>query len=266
MVDRNGGVCIACWMKKILRNCGWCGAEIMRFPVNHNTGKPIEFSFCNTNCKGEWQRENLKPLGVTKEWLVQKYEIEGLDCAEIGRLVRRDTKRVWEWLRDYNIPTRTRGTSTKKQWVQGNRVHPGGYAHSDATKTRIRQLALSDGRVPYLTKDGTHYMLGRNGPNHHGWQGGLTPEREAISRTQEWADAVKAVWARADAKCERCGSDHRAIDNRKADGFHIHHIAGFSRYPEKRCDIGNLVLLCRPCHHFVHSKKNLKKEFVYDGH
>ena len=214
-------------MKKILRNCAWCNAEIMRRPINHNTGKPIDFAFCDNRCKGDWQRENLKPEGVTKEWLVQKYEVENLDCAEIGRLVGLDTKRVWEWLKDYGIAIRPRGSSVAKQWARGDRkAH--GLPHSDETKERLRQIRLEDGHVPYLTKDGKHYMAGRTGESHHGWKGGLTPEREALYATQEWKDAVKAVWKRADAKCERCNRDHRKVDNRKVDGFHVHHIASLA--------------------------------------
>lgn len=251
-------------MKKVLRNCGWCGAEIMRRPFNHNTGKPIERSFCDTRCKGDWQRENQKPEGVTRDWLVQKYEVESLDCAEIGRLVGRDTKRVWEWLRDYGIAIRPRGSSVAKQWARGDRVQRAGTPHTEETRARLSAIAKADGRVPYLMSDGSHYMKGRRGPKHHGWQGGLTPEREALAGKPEWIAAVKAVWARANAKCERCGADHRAVDNRKADGFHVHHIAGFSRYPEKRCEVSNLALLCRPCHHFVHSKRNVIKEFIHD--
>ena len=245
-------------------NCAWCNTEIMRRPINQNTGKPILQSFCDTRCKGDWQRENQKPDGVSKDWLIQKYEIEGMDCAEIGRLVKRDTKRVWEWLRDYGIETRARGSSTAKQWARGDRIHNGGFPHTNESREKIRQARLKDGRVPYLTKDGTHYMKGRRGKDHHSWQGGLTPEREALAQTDEWKSAVKAVWARSDAKCERCGTDHRKVDNRKANGFHVHHITPF-RVKELRAEPTNLALLCRPCHHFVHSKKNADKEFIRDG-
>lgn len=244
-------------------NCAWCNTAIMRKPFNHNTGKQIAQSFCDTRCKGDWQRENLKPEGVTRDWLVQKYEVENLDCAEIGRLVKRDTKRVWEWIRDYGIETRPRGSSSAKQWASGARTHPGGFPHTDETKEKIRAIRLKDGGVPYLTKDGKHYMKGRRGAAHHGWKGGLTPEREALYSTQEWKDVVKLVWARADAKCERCGKDHRNVDNRTKDGFHVHHIKPF-RFKEVRTELSNLALLCRPCHHFVHSKKNTEKEFRYD--
>jgi len=218
-------------------------------------------SFCNNKCKGDWQREHLKPAGVTRDWLMEKYVVEGLDCAEIGRLVGRDTKRVWEWVRDYGIETRPRGSSVSKQWQQGRRVHAGGFPHTDAVKEKIRQDRIRDGRKPYQMPDGSHYMKGRRGEAHHGWRGGLTPEREAVAKSDEWIAAVKAVWHRANAKCERCGKDHRTVDNRTKDGFHIHHIIPFESV-KHRTEVLNLVLLCRSCHHFVHSKKNVNREFI----
>lgn len=238
-------------------NCAFCGASILRRTWNPNKKRPILHSFCDHTCKAEWQRMQ-KP--VDKDWLVQKYVVEGMNCVQIAKLVNRDPKRVWEWIRDYGIETRGRGSDLSRQWSDGERQHPGGFAHTQETKSKIRELRLRDGRVPYLTKDGTHYMRGRRGADHHGWKGGLTPEREALSTTDEWKNAVKAVWARADAKCELCGKDHRTIDRRKSS-FDIHHIISF-QYRPTRADVSNLVLLCEPCHYFVHSKRNTEKLYL----
>jgi len=247
---------------KRLTNCANCGKEIFRRPINHNTGKTIEFSFCDNSCKGMWQRENLKPSGVDREWLIDKYVNLGMNCVQIGESIGRNPKRVWEWLRDYGIETRPRGSDLSRQWKEGIRTTPWiGRKHSDSTKEKIRMARIRDGRVPYLMPDGSHYMKGRRGPMHHSWQGGLTPEREALSHSDEWISVVKEIWKRADAKCERCGKDHRSVDDRKKDGFHIHHIKPF-RVKEYRCDPSNLVLLCRPCHNFVHSRNNVSGELI----
>lgn len=248
-------------MKKIERKCGTCGAQILRYPINHNTGRSIDVSFCDNKCKGDWQRENQKPDGVTRDWLIQKYEVEKLDCAEIGRMVGRDTKRVWEWLRDYGVKTRPRGSELAKQWARGDRVHPGGFPLSKEARQKIREARIRDGRVPYLTKDGKHYMKGRRGPAHHSWRGGLTPEREAMVSSEEWKDAVKAVWFRSNAKCERCGKDHRGVKDRKKEAFDIHHVVSF-QYRPLRTVVNNLALLCEPCHYWVHSRKNINREFL----
>lgn len=81
-----------------------------------------------------------------------------------------------------------------------------------------------------------------------------------MANSDEWKESVKAVWARSDAKCERCGKDHRTID-RKIESFDIHHIISF-QVREYRTIISNLVLLCEPCHYFVHSRKNVNREFL----
>lgn len=237
--------------------CAHCGEMILRKTWNANKGRPIVNSFCDTKCKGEWQRAQ-KP--VDREWLLQKYEVEGLNCTQIAEIVDRDPKRVWEWLRDYGIETRGRGSDLSRQWAEGERVHPGGFPHSQETKDLIREHRIRDGRVPYLTKDGAHYMRGRRGDAHHGWKGGLTPEREAHAQTEEWKNAVKEVWKRADARCELCGLDHRTI-NRKEVSFDIHHIISF-QYRPTRSEVSNLVLLCEPCHYFVHSKRNVDRKFI----
>lgn len=249
--------------KKIERQCSWCGISIMRHPINPNTGKFISTPFCGNECKGLWQLHFDKPEGVSKEWLVQKYEVDGYDCAEIGRMVGRDTKSVWNWMKGFGIKTRGRGSSTGKQYLSGVRKQTPPPIMTDAIKDKIRQSCISNGRVPYKMPDGSHYMKGRRGDKHHGWQGGLTPDREKLAKTDEWREVVKAIWARSDAKCERCGKDHRAVDNRQKEGFHIHHIRPF-RFVETRSELSNLILLCRPCHHFVHSKKNTEKELIRD--
>jgi hypothetical protein len=238
-------------------NCEHCSASLMRRPINPNTGNPIVRFFCGFACKGAWQRTQ-KP--VSEEWLRQKYLIDGLNCVQIAKIVRRNPKRVWEWLRDLGLETRGRGSDLSRQWRDGERRHPGGFPHSEETKNIIRQHRLRDGRVPYLTKNGSHYMRGRRGAAHHGWKGGLTPEREATASTHEWKEAVKAVWARADAKCERCGTDYRSI-NREKLAFDIHHIISFQHRPT-RTVVDNLVLLCEPCHYWVHSKRNVDRSFL----
>jgi uncharacterized paraquat-inducible protein A len=54
--------------------------------------------------------------------------------------------------------------------------------------------------------------------------------------TREYVEeAVRAVWARADAKCERCNLDHRTI----------------------RAERG-----CGDCHRFIHSRRNVGRELL----
>lgn len=116
--------------------------------------------------------------------------------------------------------------------------------------------------MPYLLADGSHAMKGRTGANHPSWKGGVTPERQAFYASPEWREACCAVWHRADAQCERCTADHR--DHSQRGSFHVHHIVSFA-VRELRASVSNLALLCRDCHLFVHSKKNVTGEFLGGG-
>ena len=101
-------------------------------------------------------------------------------------------------------------------------------------------------------------MYGRNGADNPNWKGGVTPERQALYSSQEWASVVQQVWQRDQATCQRCGLK---AGTRGGDSFHIHHIISFA-VKDLRLDLDNLVLLCRDCHSWVHSKANTGKEFL----
>lgn len=226
--------------------CHHCGAPLTRKSV-------MSMYFCDSLCKANWQRTT-KP--VTEPWLRDAYVTRGLNCTQIGKQVDRDPKSVWNWLKDFGIETRKRGTT-------GNHVHSIGVKKvlTDAGRKRLSEAAraarLKDGRKPYM-KDGKHWLKheGAVSPN---WQGGITPERQALYASEAWADAVKAVWKRDDASCQRCGKRHNTTASRGT--FHIHHIVSF-KTASLRSDATNLVLLCKPCHLFIHSRKNTLKEFI----
>jgi hypothetical protein len=228
----------------------------MRRLYRPNDGRKIDRFFCNTNCKGIWQRSQ-KPWD--EAWLRQKYEIEGLSANDIARIVGRDAKRVWEWLRDYGIETRTRAFVASRLSKKGRPSSFKGRKHTAETKEKLRQLRKQDGRYPKAV-DGRPYWAGKSGPQHPGWKGGVTPERPALYASREWKDACKIVWRRADAHCERCGKDHRKIDRSK-EHFHIHHVMPFI-LGIGRADPSNLVLLCEDCHRWVHSPRNGDRQFL----
>lgn len=191
-----------------------------------------------------------------QKWLYQKYVVEQLDCVQIGKAVNRDPKTIWYWLKKHGIATRPRGTGYEKNLLNGR---PRGWHHTPETIEKVRQATLKDGRVPYL-RNGVHFNKGKRGAVVANWKGGITPERQAFYRSDEWKKAVKNVWKRDNATCQRCGLDHRTI-NRNEKQFHIHHIQSFA-IKELRCKPSNLVLLCDTCHRFVHSKKNINSEFL----
>lgn len=246
-------------MPKQLCKCSKCGAEIKRWLVNPNTNQNIKNFFCDTKCKGQWQIEQREALGFTKEWLFDQYITQGKDANKIAREVGRDGKSVWNWLSLYGIKTRPRGHDTSHLPKDGSATK--GFKHSEETKKRLSKIAIADGRVPW-GKGNEPYWRGVTGADHPSFKGGLTPERQAVYSSQEWVSAVKEVWKRDNATCQCCGKHHNTAETRGT--FHIHHIVSF-QVKELRTEAGNLVLLCKECHKFVHSKRNTAKQFIKEA-
>jgi len=231
--------------------CHFCDKPLVR----KRQGVPVKFHFCDIRCKGEYQR-TLKP--VSREWLVEHYIDKGMDTTKIAHIVKRDPKSVWNWLKDFGIPTRPRGGATSPGcFVKGQVNAFAGKHHTPETKEILSAIAKADGRVPYDPAVGS-YMKGRRGKDAPNWKGGITAERQAVYSSREWADAVRSVWKRDSAACRKCGI--RKKDHRESR-FDIHHIVGFQN-KALRTNPDNLVLLCEPCHYWVHSKSNEKKEFI----
>jgi hypothetical protein len=90
------------------------------------------------------------------------------------------------------------------------------------------------------------------------WKGGVTTESRAFYSSTEWRNLCARVWARDRRHCLRCSQ----IWTRGSESFHVHHVASWTRYPELRLDMDNLVLLCAPCHRSVHSAANTRGDFI----
>lgn len=252
-------------LKKSIRQnvkCSFCGNLLWRVVWNYSQNRLISNFFCNNKCKGEWQRQQRELLGFTKEWLIDQYINKRKDANTIAREIGRDGKRVWEWLKDYKIPTRGRGGTTSPNCFKKGQPNPfKGRKHTLETRKKLSEIAKADGRVPYDPKIGP-YQKGKYGPETTNWKGGITPERQSFYSTVEWAEAIKIVWTRDRGICQRCGKNHNTTTNRGK--FHIHHIVSFM-VKELRADPSNLILVCRKCHLWIHSSKNINKDFLREN-
>lgn len=157
-------------------------------------------------------------------------------------------------------PDAPKGSDERQAFKKGHDICVGRVL-SDETKEKLRQARIKDGSKGLFLPNGDHVLKGKTGKDHPSWKGGGTPERQAFYASDEWKSACVDVWQRSDAKCERCGMDHRGID-RDEYKFHVHHVYSFTKYPEHRSDVDNLMLLCQDCHRWVHSKKNKKRLFI----
>lgn len=239
-------------------SCRFCKTEILR------SGKKPAI-FCSIVCKSEWQKTQ-KP--VTKDWLVQKYLIELLSTYKIAAIVHRNPKQVWHWLKGYNIPIRTVEEELDKNAYR-KKVSKGeapptmlGKHHSDFTKQLLS--IQRKGIIPTHICGKNSSLYGKFGALNPQWKGGVTPEREKISKSPEWKLARKMVIERDGFKCIECNVPISAIKikGKKTSNLCLHHIASFAEQRSLRCDPKNLVLLCRKCHHWTHSGKNLQRKYL----
>lgn len=90
---------------------------------------------------------------------------------------------------------------------------------------------------------------------HHNWKGGITDERICMCYRREWIDMKESIRTKYKHICQNCDN----LEN--GNKFHIHHLISFE-LKELRINPENLILLCKPCHNFVHSKKNINREFL----
>jgi 5-methylcytosine-specific restriction protein A len=200
-------------------------------------------------------------LHLNRDWLYQKYIVEQLSTYDIGKIVSRDPKRVYEKLRDFEIPTRPRGLNLKGDDCYGKRIASGevpnsfqGKNHTKETRQRLSEKASVP--KPYLRGKGNG-MYHRRGPQNPNWKGGGTPERQRIYASTEWRETVRSVYARDNYLCQRCGDGHTSKNK-----LHAHHIFGWTEFPELRLSLSNLVTLCDGCHCWVHSKKNKLHQYL----
>lgn len=192
----------------------------------------------------------------TAELLRELYEVRRLGCPEIGALFERDAKTVLWWLRQAGIQTRPRGSDVRQQFKTGHSKGVPRPKMSAETRKKIGAKSINRN----WRRGDDHWMRKIEPHENPNWKGGATPERQTFYRSREWKAACCAVWARADACCERCGADYRLL-RKSIPKFHVHHVWPF-QIRETRAHPALLVLLCRPCHLFVHSKANVTREYL----
>jgi hypothetical protein len=195
-------------------------------------------------------------MHLDKKWLRKRYIDDRLSSYEIGALVGRDPKRVWEKLKDFGIPTRARGMNLKKGCRDNYMSRPGvvnpfrGRRHTEDTKKMLSEKAKVP--KPHLRGD-ENGMYGRCGPSNPNYVDGSSVERNQRGITPFLKRIRDRILERDGNKCRRCGS---------VDNIHTHHVKRWAGNPESRFDLNNIIVLCKQCHSWVHSRRNATCEFL----
>jgi HNH endonuclease len=82
------------------------------------------------------------------------------------------------------------------------------------------------------------------GPAHPNWKGGHRTARSADFSSPLYKEFRRTVASRDNWTCRGCGTTKCRLE--------VHHIETWCEAPEKRYDLNNGILLCRPCHKAMH--------------
>jgi hypothetical protein len=103
-------------------------------------------------------------------------------------------------------------------------------------------------------------MHGRCGAKNPRWIDGSSPERQRLYAQSFWKQLVQEVYRRDGFRCRRCASPHT-----RRNRLHAHHVKPWAGHPTARFDLTNLLTVCAPCHQWIHSRENLRREFLSRG-
>lgn len=93
------------------------------------------------------------------------------------------------------------------------------------------------------------------GCNHWAWNGGLWKTRRNAHRVDPAVVRWRlAIYRRDWRRCQWCGTESHAIV--------AHHITPWAACETLRFEVDNGVTLCRACHTFVHSSRNVDGMFL----
>lgn len=70
----------------------------------------------------------------------------------------------------------------------------------------------------------------------------------------QYKKARLAARKRDGFKCKRCGETKK---------LQVHHIKSWANYPTLRCDVSNLITLCKSCHKMMYSSEEAFASYCY---
>tara|TARA_R100000152_G_C6674070_1_gene109645 strand:- start:368 stop:703 length:336 start_codon:yes stop_codon:yes gene_type:complete len=102
-------------MSKLAANVNLQNKTIVRLKVEIEDIGSDEISWVDPDTEYEYRaklvvvKREQDPLYKDKDWLHEKYVVEGLPCSAIGNMFGLSPMTIYKWLKKHDIPTRPRG-------------------------------------------------------------------------------------------------------------------------------------------------------------
>ena len=100
-------------------------------------------------------------------------------------------------------------------------------------------------------------MHGRTGSANPRYVDGSSPERQRLYAQGDGKAFLREILERDGYHCRRCNAPKT-----KPKSLHVHHLKPWAGNETLRFDAANALTLCRTCHSWVHSRKNISREFL----
>lgn len=160
-----------------------------------------------------------------RDWLLREYVELGRSTGEIAAQAGCTDAAIIFWLKRHEIPRRTVSEARAlKHWGISGEANP---------------------------------MHGRTGAANPRYVDGSSPERQRLYVQGAGRGFLRSILARDRYQCVRCSAPK---DGPKS--LHVHHIKAWAGNIDLRFDKENAVTLCQTCHRWVHSRKNISREFI----
>ena len=220
----------------VIKNCAYCGQSF-------TTYRPERAKYCSVKCKNESQKAK-KEIKVC------------LFCGKTFEIVPSKNSRKFCSRRCAYEAHKEAGNPN---WKGGEELFTCEQCGNEFSRPRAEANSRNDIRFCSTKCHGVWQSKHLRGRHSWSWQGGITPKHIALRRTPEWKEAVRCIWLRDKARCQRCG---KYAGKRGGKKFHIHHIVPFADDQSIACKKDNLILLCSECHTWVHSNANKTGSFL----
>jgi transposase-like protein len=160
-----------------------------------------------------------------RDWLVEQYVRNQRSASDIAATIGCTDANILFWLRKHGIPRRSVSQARViKHWGASGESNP---------------------------------MHGKTGAANPRYVDGSSPERQRLYVRGEGRAFLRAILKRDGYCCVRCGAPKTIPKS-----LHVHHVIPWAGNPSLRFNEANALTLCRNCHAWVHSRKNVRREYV----